>query len=1013
MTAGIQTDVLFATFAGTEYGFMLAENPDIQGTKYFVVSEASSFADKISEGEASYVQTNPETDLVWNQDDWTGGMGLEKVKGNETNRYWDATNVDARWPHSIMLAPRMNYYPYTTTTSIDVGSAASNRSSTVDSGTGTPTTVQYQVNASNDDADEFNNGTNFEYTDTLCAVGFSDVYNAGLVFDSVAIPQGATITTATLEVYNPVDYDDANFKIYGNDVDNASNFATETDVTSRTCTTAYTSWVTDSLGGGWHTSPDITTVVQEIVSRGSWATGNSMGILLKANDGTKQFAFWSYDYSATLAAKINITYTTSGTLRTYIDRTNIANYTGTINQVQIYANTDLSGVKVGTFTGSGVTWTINDYESIGDVTAGSVQTFNVTLTVTANDAIGLYFAGSIEADTSGGSGYVYYAGDGTGSGAKTYSVGDADGVLSLYGTGETAEGSSTAMGNLNGHEAYTTFGGYLYMTCADASNNYVFKLSSGVWSLVLTDATAKSPRGMITYGNSTASYIIAWFDSKYYHSTTGAASSWTAVTKDVEHMIVVKGVLWASNGATVFSCTDPTNVNDWTSTTDIGDRTYSISHLYERDGVLYVAKPDGLWSFDANSNDENLTPEFRQVPATEAFKYGCIWRNLGIFSSTYDGMLLYDGSNLTDIAPGIDSTTLTCSGTQFKGVCNGVDWVYTVNLISSATSDTIEVLAGRLQYEDGNLRWAWHPLWYGTTYSEVTGGDHAGMIVAGSAEQTAMFDTTNPRLLMAQSNYRLDAGGGVYTTVSKTPGYFILPRGHKAPNEDSNCRFVYLETAASTHPGTGWVKTPVWDGGFPDQDKAFIYFAIDTDGCYTTGGTDYTYVKIEYQIDENIGGSSWTTLDTVTSNGVTRVNFPAGTYGKKICFRYTLGNVSGTAYSGSQFTPVIKSTTLHSVLKARRRRRFDMLIKLGDNLQLLDNSPSNKTAVDWKEDLYAVRDQTYPLTLYCPDYFLNTSYNSYTVQVTTPITITRLPDTGPLNSPQWVAHLICEEVLKA
>jgi hypothetical protein len=1009
--AGVTHDILFSTFAGTEYGFMLSENPDIEGTKMFQISEASSFADKISEGEASYVQTNPETDLVWNQDDWTGGCGLEKIIGNETNRFWDSTNCDTRWPHSIMLAPRMNYFTYSSVaTAIDCGSAATNRGTVVTSGTGDPTTIQVQVSAADEDAvyDYSGSGTFASHFSNALWVKANtteaDRDDSGLVFTSVSVPQGATITAATLEVYvYSTDTDDVNCNIYGNDVNSANDFTDEANIISRTKTTAYTLWSSGYMGTGWVTSPDIKSVVQEITDRASWATGNNMCFLLcGGSSGTQNLRFYAYEYGASYAAKLNITYTTSGTLRTYLDLNNAANASGTINQVQIYANTALSGVKVGTFTGSGVSWAVHDSETIGDVSAGSVQTFDVELTTTAADVLGIYFAGSLEADSTGSLGVLYYAGDGTVAGAKTYTSYDASAQISLYGTGETASGSSTAMGTVRGPQAFTTFGGKVYCVCAGPSDTYVFRLDTNVWSKVLTDTDALNPRGMICYGNGTANYIIAYMDSKYYHSTTGADSSWTAVTKDVEFMLPIKGVLWAANGATVFSCTDPTNVNDWISATTIGDNNFSITHLYERDGILYVAKPDGLWSFDANSNDENLTPEFRFVAANENFKYGCITKNLGIFSTFYDGVMLYDGTNLTDIAPGIDSTSLTVSGASLVGICNGVDWVYAVYRVLSGDSDTIQVVAGRLQYEDGNLRWAWHPLWYGVTYSNPNSEYHDGMLVAGSAE-TSYFDIANPNLFMSQSNYRLDAGGGVYTTNSYTPGHFILPKGHLAPNNDTNCRFVYTETGASTHPGLGYVYTPSWDGGFPDQDKAFIYFALQTEGCYASGGTDYTYVTISYKIDE---ATAWTSLTTVTSNGVPRVDFPAGTYGKKIKFRYTLGNVRGYYY-----TPIIKSTTLHSVLKTRRRRRFDMLIKLADNLTLLDQAPSDKTAVTWKEDLYAIRDQIYPLTIYCPDYFLDDSYNYYTVQITTPITITRTPDTG--TNPQWVAHVIAEEVLKS
>ena len=98
---------------------------------------------------------------------------------------------------------------------------------------------------------------------------------------------------------------------------------------------------------------------------------------------------------------------------TYLNFGAYPKYYGRITTVDIWANTNMTGCKVGTFryTESGK-WVCRDYHTIGNVTSGSAQTFDVNIEVEPYDRIGIYFAtGDIEAATAGGSGLVIKAGD--------------------------------------------------------------------------------------------------------------------------------------------------------------------------------------------------------------------------------------------------------------------------------------------------------------------------------------------------------------------------------------------------------------------------------------------------------------------------------------------------------------------------------------------------------------------------------------------------------------------------
>jgi hypothetical protein len=123
---------------------------------------------------------------------------------------------------------------------------------------------------------------------------------------------------------------------------------------------------------------------------------------------------------------------------TWIDFANPADGTGEITSVQLWFNTDATGVKVGTFSGSGTDYDDRDYEVIpGTVTAGAVRTYAVNIDVVVGDFIGVYFAtGTIEYATAAGTGIGIYGGDAFGGGVQTYTL-YSPRALALYGTGST------------------------------------------------------------------------------------------------------------------------------------------------------------------------------------------------------------------------------------------------------------------------------------------------------------------------------------------------------------------------------------------------------------------------------------------------------------------------------------------------------------------------------------------------------------------------------------------------
>ena len=176
------------------------------------------------------------------------------------------------------------------------------------------TTVNLQVGAGNDDASEKDDGSSFKSAgvqgDIIASGTASTRENCGFVFDSVAIPFSPKVTAADLQLYL-ITNDDPECDIYCEDVDDADDFGTTADVTSRTTTTASVEWSDTSVGSGaFISAPDISVCVQEVLDRAGWASGNSLCVIAKGkSSGSGTATVVQYDFSAGNAAKLDITYT--------------------------------------------------------------------------------------------------------------------------------------------------------------------------------------------------------------------------------------------------------------------------------------------------------------------------------------------------------------------------------------------------------------------------------------------------------------------------------------------------------------------------------------------------------------------------------------------------------------------------------------------------------------------------------------------------------------------------------
>jgi len=127
---------------------------------------------------------------------------------------------------------------------------------------------------------------------------------------------------------------------------------------------------------------------------------------------------------------------------------NPANDTGALDTIKIWANTNITACRVGTFyLVSGTTYKCRDSATIGNVTAGSEQTFTedsesnpLAIEVEAGDFIGCFASGgAIERETSGYTGvYVNFSGESIDPGDEATYTFLSGSCISLWGEGTLA-----------------------------------------------------------------------------------------------------------------------------------------------------------------------------------------------------------------------------------------------------------------------------------------------------------------------------------------------------------------------------------------------------------------------------------------------------------------------------------------------------------------------------------------------------------------------------------------------
>src|SRR3989304_4547216 len=176
--------------------------------------------------------------------------------------------------------------------------------------------LDIRVSASTDDAEERPSGVMVLASSDLELIQDTSNQTVGIRFNGVDIPQGSTITNAYIQfLVDEVKTGDTILAIQGEDVDHALTFSSISfDITSRSRTLETVSWnpnpwLTVGEAGPDQQTPDIATVIQEIINRPGWASGNSLAIIIT---GTGVRTAESYEGNQAGAPLLHVEYVPFG-----------------------------------------------------------------------------------------------------------------------------------------------------------------------------------------------------------------------------------------------------------------------------------------------------------------------------------------------------------------------------------------------------------------------------------------------------------------------------------------------------------------------------------------------------------------------------------------------------------------------------------------------------------------------------------------------------------------------------
>jgi hypothetical protein len=259
--------------------------------------------------DAGTAQTVTDTDANGSEDVTLDGTGSGDSDGALVSYVWEENSEQIATGANPIVSLAVGTHTIDLTVTDDQGATATD-TVVITVLTGIPTPVDVRIAQSSDDVEERPSGAmSFSSSDLELVRDRTQDQTVGLRFQNVNIPQGATITAAYLEFEaDEVDSSTTSINIAAEATDNATAFTNVNyNLTGRFPTIASVTWDIPAWNtiNQKHQSPDLSTVVQEVVGRTGWNANNSMVFIIT---GSGERTAESYNGEPAAAPLLHIEY---------------------------------------------------------------------------------------------------------------------------------------------------------------------------------------------------------------------------------------------------------------------------------------------------------------------------------------------------------------------------------------------------------------------------------------------------------------------------------------------------------------------------------------------------------------------------------------------------------------------------------------------------------------------------------------------------------------------------------
>ena len=249
------------------------------------------------------------------------------------------------------------------------------------------------IASSSDDAEESEDGTEVDNgSSDLELVYDGNNQTVGIRFIDVAIPSDANIDSVYIQFIADGDYDETtNLLIKGENVESSLTFEEiANNISSRQTTSSQVNWNnilpwTDLEAGELQQTPDLTSIVSEIITSNNWQEGNPITFIITGSGKRKAF---SYDGSASFAAELHIIYTPDTPIYNDLGIDQIVNPPELIfTNEEVEIEISIFNLGINSQVGYSVSYSINGDPPVTEVVSSTINTgesFTYTFLQTAN-----------------------------------------------------------------------------------------------------------------------------------------------------------------------------------------------------------------------------------------------------------------------------------------------------------------------------------------------------------------------------------------------------------------------------------------------------------------------------------------------------------------------------------------------------------------------------------------------------------------------------------------------------